>query len=100
MPPEACRPGRTGKELALRDMWSNLITSVSAIESCLRMNHVGQPRPEGILLSSASFFHTEGDGQSRDSFQPKTQTFLDAAICFVLCTTLYTWVPLVRARGP
>lgn len=101
VPPEARRPGRTGKELALRDMWSNLITSVSAIESCLHMNHVGQPRPEGILLSSASFFHTEGDGQSRDSFQPKTQTFLDAVICFVLqCTTLYVWVPLVRARGP
>lgn len=57
-PAEACRPGRTGKELALQDMWSNLITSVRATESCLHMNHVGQPRPEGILLSSASFFHT------------------------------------------
>lgn len=88
VPPEARRPGRTGKELALRDMRSNLITSVSAIESCLHMNHVGQPRPEGILLSSASFFHTEGDGQSRDSFQPKTQDF--SRRCHMFCTLHHT----------
>lgn len=97
MPPEACRPGWTGKELALRDMWSHLITSVCAIESCLRINHSGQPRPEGILLSSASFFHTEGGSQSRDSVQFKTETFLDN-MCYTFCHTVHIYSSCIGTR--
>lgn len=56
-------------------MWSHLITSVSAIESCLHINHFGQPRPEGILLSIASFFHTKVAAKVETVFNLKRRLF-------------------------
>lgn len=68
------------------------------MESCLHINHFGQPHPEGILLSSASFFHTEGGSQSRDSLKFKMETFLDIAVCVILFTTLYVLTHLVSTQ--
>lgn len=57
-------------------MWSNLIISVSGIESCLNMNHLRQSLPEGICGVLLHSFTWKVTAKKRDTFQLNTEPSL------------------------
>lgn len=61
------------KRTGLQDMWSNLIISVSGIESCLNMNHLRQSIPEGICGVLLHSFTWKVTAKKRDTFQLNTE---------------------------
>lgn len=61
------------KRAGLQDMWSNLIISVSGIESCLNMNHLRQSLPEGICGVLLHSFTWKVTAKKRDTFQLNTE---------------------------